>query len=105
MPVFGFFFSRDCLMAQPMSGAHAIELADTHRKTETFCHQMLDLAAGGRYVVLAVIQHKGEHLPTQLDRVAVAPLDTCLFAFALYTLEQPIHGRMMYRDGAALPCI
>jgi hypothetical protein len=62
MPVFGFFFSRDCPAAQPVSGAHAIELADTHRDPELLRNAALDLAACGRRAALAVIQHKGEHL-------------------------------------------
>lgn len=61
-PVFGFFFSRWGHSAHPVSSTHAVELADTHREAEVLSHTVLDLATGGRRVVPAVIQHKGEHL-------------------------------------------
>lgn len=63
MPVFGFFFSERVLSAQPVGGAHAVQLANAHGEIETLSHQTLDLAACDRRVVLAVIQQKGEHLP------------------------------------------
>ncbi len=104
-PVFGFFFSRWVLAAQPVSGAHAVELADTHRDPESLSHEALDLATCGRRVVLAVLQHKGEHLFPKLRGVTVAPLDECVLAFTLDALEQPIHGRAMHRNGAAPLCL
>ena len=58
-----------------MSSAHAVELADTHLDLESLRHEALDLAAGGIPVVLAVIQHKGEDLPAQFDRVSVPSLN------------------------------
>ena len=100
-PVCGFFFSRWGLSAQPVSGTYAVELADTHTETEALSHEVLDLAAGGRRVGPAVIQQKGEDLPAQNGRVAVALLDTGVLAFALDALEQPIHGCPMHRNGAA----
>ena len=55
MPVFGFFFSRRALSAQPVSGAHVVQLADTHRETEALRNAGLDLTACGRRVVLAIL--------------------------------------------------
>ncbi len=66
-----------------MNGTHTVELTDTHREAEALSHKALDLAAGGRCVVLAVIEHKSEHLPAQFNRVAVASVDQCLFTFTL----------------------
>jgi hypothetical protein len=51
-------------------------LADTHTETEALSHQVLNLT-----VVLAVIQHHGEHLSLKLRGVTVAPLDECLLTF------------------------
>jgi hypothetical protein len=104
-PVFGFFFSWRVLSAQPVSGAHTVQLADTHRETEALSHEALDLAACDRRVVLAVIQHTGKHLPAEFDRVTVAPLDEGVFAFTLHTLEEPVHGAPMHRNGAAPQCL
>jgi len=42
---------------------------------------VLNLAAGDRRVVLAVIQHHGEHLSLKLRGVTVAPLDEFLLTF------------------------
>ncbi len=102
-PVFDFFFSRRVLSAQSVGGAHAVELADTHRETEALSHQALDLAACGRHVVQAVVQHTGEHLSPKLRGMAVAPLNEGVFAFALDTLEEPVHGTPMHRNGAVPP--
>lgn len=88
-PVCGFFFSRLVLSAQPVDGAHTIELADTHTEIKALSHQALDFAACGRHVILAVIQHTGEHLSLKLRGMAVAPLSQCLLTFALDTLEEP----------------
>lgn len=104
-PVFGFFSSWRVLSAQSVSGAHAVQLADAHRDPEALSHQTLDLATGGRHMVLAVIQHTGKHLPAKFDRVAVAPLDEGMFTFALDTLEEPVHGAPMHRNGVAPPCL
>src|SRR6266849_3404697 len=104
-PVFGFFFSRQCLSAQPVSSAHAVELADTHRDPEALRHEALDLAACGRRVVLVVIQHTGEHLSPKLRGVAVAPLGECQLAFTLDAPQQPIHSAPMHRNRAAPPCL
>ena len=59
-----------------MGGAHAVQLANTDRKTKALRNLPLDLAAGGRRVVLAVIQHTGEHLSSKLRGVAVSPLES-----------------------------
>lgn len=99
-PVCGFFFSRQILSAQPVGSTHTVELADTHRDPEAFSHEVLDLAAGGIRVALAVIQHQGEHFPTQFDRVTMAPLDQSVLAFTLDSLEQPICSGTMHRNGA-----
>jgi len=88
-----------------MSGSHTVELADTHRETEVLRHQALDLAAGGRRVALAVIQHKAEHLSLKLRGVAVAPLGQCYLPVTLDALKEPVHGRAMHRNGAATPCL
>jgi hypothetical protein len=86
-----------------MSGAHAVELADTHTEAQTLRHQVLDLAACGKRMGLAVIQHTGEHLPAKFDRMAVAPLDEGVFTFALDTLEESVHGAPMQKP-ALLEC-
>jgi len=104
-PVFGFFFSWRVLSAQPVSGAHAVELADTHRETEALRNAALDLATCGRRVILTVIQQKGEDLPAQFNRVAVALLDEGVLAFVLDTLEEPIYGSTMHRNRAASSCL
>jgi hypothetical protein len=97
-PVCGFFFELRVLSAQPVGGTHTVELADTHRVPTTLDHQTLDLAAGGRRVGLAILQHTGEHLSPKLRGMAVAPLDECLLAFTLDALEQPIHSAPMHRN-------
>jgi hypothetical protein len=84
-----------------VSGAHAVELADTHHDPESLSHEALDLATCGRRVVLAVFQHKGEHLFPKFRGVTVAPLDECVLTFLLNTLEQPIHSRAMHGDRIA----
>ena len=104
-PACGFFFSRWSLSAQPVSGTYAVELADTYRDPEALSHEVLDLAAGSRRVGPAVIQQKGEDLPAQNGRVAVAPFDVGVLAFALDALEQPIHGCPMQRDRAESSCL
>ncbi len=53
-PVCGFFFSLWGLSAQPVRGAHTVQLADTHRDPEALSHQALDLAACSRRVILKV---------------------------------------------------
>ncbi len=68
-----------------MSSAHAIQLANTHPETNVFGHQALDLAARGRRVVLAVIQHPREDVPAQFDRVAVPPIVEGVLSFTLYS--------------------
>ena len=104
IPVFGFFFLREVFSAQPVSSTHTIELADTHRDPETLRNAALDLAAGGKHMVLAVIQHEGEYLSSKLRRVAVAPLNEGVLAFTLDTLEESIHGGTMQQDRGARSC-
>jgi hypothetical protein len=104
MPICGFFFSQRVLSAQPVGGANAVELADTHPETKALSHQTLNLAACGRCVVLAILQHIGEHLTPKLRGMAMAPLNEGVHAFTLDALEQPIHGGTMHRDRAAPSC-
>jgi hypothetical protein len=104
-PVFGFFSELRCLSAQPVGSAHAVQLADTHREVKALSHEALDLAAGGGRVVLAVIQQKGENFPAKLRGVPMSPLSQCLLAFALDTLEQPIHSGAMRRDRTEPSCL
>ena len=94
-------FSQRCLAAQTVSGAHAVQLADTYTETEALSYHTLDFAACGRRVALAVIQHKGEHLSTEFDRVAVAPIIESTLSFVLYPLEKPVDRRAMHRGRAA----
>jgi hypothetical protein len=96
-PVCGFFFSRQILSAQPVGSTHTVELADTHRDPEAFSHEVLDLAAGGRRVALAVIQHQGEHFPAQFDRVTMSPLDQSVLAF---TLDSAATADMQWYDAS-----
>jgi hypothetical protein len=74
MPVFDFFFSQRCLTTHAVGGPDAVELADTHRKTELFSDEMLEFRTGNRYMALAILQDPGEYLSTQFYRVAVPPL-------------------------------
>lgn len=101
----GFFFSWHQLAAQTMSSMNSVELTDTHREIEPFGDQVLEFRIGSRCMALAILQDPNEHLSAQFGRVAMAPLDECLLAFTLDTLEQPIHGRVVHGDRAASPRI
>lgn len=83
MPVFGFFFSRRGLAAQPVSGTHAVELTDADREMKTLSKAALHVRTGGRTVVLAIVQHPCQHLSSKLRGVSMSPLGQGVLAFTL----------------------
>lgn len=85
-----------------MGRPEAIELTNADEQAKTLVELRLYHMAGRMGCVLTEIKYPLAHLPSELDRMPMPPIERCRQRIRLEALTKPINGGWMERERGPL---